>query len=144
MNQNPLSAYKETRIKTAGPGQLIVMLYEEAVKQCDRAVEYMSPELSKKPASIEKINAALGKVRDIVTELMASLDFESGGQIAKDLFSLYVYFNKELTEANMAKDPARVRAVRTMLEELRGAWAIAASQTQGSGTERGSGVNIAG
>lgn len=144
MNHNPLSAYKETRVKTAGPGQLVVMLYEEAVKQCDRALDLLSPELSKKPSNIEKINAALGKVRDIVTELMASLDFEAGGDIAKDLFSLYVYFNKELMEANMSKDSGRVKAVRVMLDDLRGAWAVAATQAQGTGSERGSGVNIAG
>ncbi len=144
MNHNPLAAYKETRVKTAGPGQLVVMLYEEAVKQCDRAADYLSPESRKKPANIEKANAAMGKVRDIVTELMASLDFEQGGEIAKDLFSLYVYFNRELMEANLAKDADRVRSVRGLMDELRSAWAVAATQAQGNGGERGSGVNIAG
>jgi len=112
MTQNPLAAYKETRIRTAGPGQLVVMLYEEAVKQCDRAVDFLDTDLKKKPANIEKVNQAICKVQDIVTELMASLDFEAGGDIARDLFSLYVYFNRELTEANIAKDVGRVRAIR--------------------------------
>jgi flagellar protein FliS len=38
MNSKPLAAYREIRVKTASPGQLVVMLYDEAVKQCDRAL----------------------------------------------------------------------------------------------------------
>jgi len=144
MTQNPLAAYKETRIRTAGPGQLVVMLYEEAVKQCDRAVDFLDTDLKKKPANIEKVNQALGKVQDIITELMASLDFDAGGDIARDLFSLYVYFNRELTEANIAKDSGRVKVVRTMLADLSSAWAVAATKATGPGEERRSGVNIAG
>lgn len=144
MNHNPLAAYRETRVKTASPGQLVVMLYEEAVKQCDRAVELLADGIKSKPANIEKANAAISKAQDIVTELMASLDFELGGDIAKNLFSLYVYFNRELMEANIAKAPERIKAVRGMLEELRSAWSVAATQAQGSGSERAQGVNIAG
>ncbi|MBN1520409.1 MAG: flagellar export chaperone FliS [Spirochaetales bacterium] len=140
MNQNPLAAYRETRVKTASPGQLVVMLYEEAVKQCDRAVELLSK--GPKPADIERCGTIILHVQDIITELMASLDFEAGGQLAHDLFSLYVYFNRELMEANIAKDASRVRSIRDLLDELRGAWAVAATQAQGS--ERVQGVNIAG
>jgi flagellar protein FliS len=38
---NALSAYRETRIRTASQGQLIIMLYDEAVKQLDSALELM-------------------------------------------------------------------------------------------------------
>jgi flagellar protein FliS len=144
MTQNPLAAYRETRVRTAGPGQLVVMLYEEAVKQCDRAVEYLAADVKKKPANIEKINQAICKVQDIVTELMASLDFDAGGDIARDLFALYVYFNRELSEANIAKDAGKVASVRGMLAELSSAWAVAATKATGAGDERRSGVNIAG
>jgi len=144
MTQNPLAAYRETRVRTAGPGQLVVMLYEEAVKQCDRAIDYLDTDLKKKPANIEKVNKAICKVQDIITELMASLDFDAGGDIARDLFSLYVYFNRELSESNIVKDIARVKTVRSMLSELAGAWVVAATKAQGSGDEHRSGVNIAG
>jgi len=144
MTQNPLAAYRETRVRTASPGQLVVMLYEEAVKQCDRAMEYMQADMGKSPFCIEKANAAMCKVQDILTELMASLDFESGGDIARDLFALYVFFNRELMEANMDKDAPRVRKVRAMLDDLRTAWVQAASKAQTSGREAGAGVNIAG
>lgn len=144
MTQNPLAAYKETRVRTAGPGQLIVMLYEEAIKQCDRAIDFLDTDLKKKPANIEKVNMAICKVQDIVTELMASLDFEAGGDIARDLFSLYVYFNRELSEANIAKDPLRIKTVRIMLADLASAWVVAATKAKGSGDANRPGVNIAG
>jgi flagellar protein FliS len=143
MNANPLTAYRETRVKTASPGQLIVMLYDEAIKQSDTAMALLGPESKPRPEDIERINASLGKVQDVITELMASLDFDAGGEIAKDLFALYVWFGREILEANIHKDGGRVKAVRAMLADLREAWAEAASKTQG-GSSTAVGVNIAG
>jgi flagellar protein FliS len=143
MNANPLAAYRETRVKTASPGQLVVMLYDEALKQCDIAIELSGEGQKPRPDRIERINAALGKAQDVVTELMASLDFEAGGEIAQNLFALYVWFGRELLEANIAKDNARIKSVRGMLSELRGAWAEAAQKSQG-GSGSSVGVNIAG
>jgi flagellar protein FliS len=143
MNANPLAAYRETRVKTASPGQLVVMLYDEAMKQCDRAIELIGEDSRPRPDCIERANAALGKAQDIVTELMASLDFDAGGEIAQNLFALYVWFARELLEANIRKEVARVKAVRAMLGELRGAWAEAATKAQ-NGSASPIGVNIAG
>ncbi len=143
MNANPLTAYRETRVKTASPGQLVVMLYDEAIKQCDKAVDFLGQDSKPRPQDIEGINKALGKVQDVITELMASLDFDAGGDIAQNLFAIYVWFGREILEANIQKDAVRVKAVRTMLADLRGAWAEAASKSQG-GTSPTVGVNIAG
>lgn len=143
MNANPLAAYRETRVKTASPGQLVVMLYDEALKQCDIAIELSGDSEKPRPNNIERINAALGKAQDIVTELMASLDFDAGGEIAQNLFSLYVWFGRELLEANITKDTVRVKSVRSMLAELRVAWAEVALTAQG-GSGSAVGVNIAG
>ena len=143
MKSNPLAAYREVRVKTASPAQIVVMLYDEAVRQCDRALDLMTGNEAKNPRNIEKINAALGKTQDIVTELMAGLDFEAGGDIAQDLFALYVWFNRELMESNVEKDGKRVRIVRDQLDSLRGAWAEAATKAQGGGQSQ-MGVNIAG
>ncbi|HRS66144.1 MAG TPA: flagellar protein FliS, partial [Spirochaetia bacterium] len=84
------------------------------------------------------------KTQDIITELMASLDFEAGGEIAHNLFSLYVYFNHELMEANIQKNASLLRPVKNMLEELYKAWVVAVEQTQGTAGESKVGVNIAG
>ncbi|MEI6386202.1 MAG: flagellar export chaperone FliS [Spirochaetota bacterium] len=143
MNRKPLAAYREIRVKTASPGQLVVMLYDEAVKQCDRALEFLEHDLKKHPEYIEKVNVALSKTQDIVTELMASLDFDAGGEIAQNLFALYVWFNKEIMEANLVKDRKRIHIVRNQLDGLRSAWTEAASRVQ-TGSQTSVGVNIAG
>lgn len=144
---NALSAYRETRVRTASQGQLIIMLYDEAVKQLDHSIELLTLNQRGKPdpSRIEPINKALVKAQEIITELMVSLDFEQGGDIAKNLFSLYTWFNRELLEANLAKDVERIKAVRTMMNELRGAWQEVVAKT--AAEHRGnpsSGINIAG
>jgi len=144
--KNALSTYRETRIKTAGQGQLIIMLYDEAVRQLDRALELMQQNNSgkKDPGNIEKIGKAVVKTQEIVSELMVSLDFEEGGDIANNLFSLYTWFNRELMEANIKQDTRCVASVRNMLDGLRSAWQeIAASTAAETAKREVVGFNIA-
>lgn len=144
---NALSTYKETRIKTASQGQLIIMLYGEAVRQLDLALDLL--ELSgsgkKDPGRIEKISKAVVKTQEIIAELMVSLDFEQGGDIAKNLFSLYTWFNHELMEANINQDIKRISGVRILIEELRGAWQrIVVTNAAETANREVVGLNIAG
>jgi flagellar protein FliS len=144
---NALSAYRETRIKTASQGQLIIMLYDEAVRQLDRGLDLLQANVSGKrdPGKIEAIGKTIVKTQEIITELMVSLDFEQGGDIAKNLFSLYTWFNKELVEANITWDIKRILTVRNMFNELRSAWAEIVAKTAAEGIGQPSaGVNIAG
>ena len=122
--RNALSTYKETRIKTASQGQLIIMLYNEAVRQLDQALDLMDLNNSGKrdPGRIEKIGISVVKTQEIISELMVSLDFEQGGDIAKNLFSLYTWFNRELMEASISQDTKRISAVRDHIDGLRNAW----------------------
>jgi len=134
---NPLKAYKETNIRTASQGKLIVMLYEEAIRQLDLAIQ----ELENKTRKLDIVHNAIVKAQDIVTELMVSLDFEKGGEIAKNLLGLYLFFNRQLMEANVRKDSTMLRDVRRLLQELKDAWAqIAHVQVE----EPKPGINIAG
>ena len=142
---NALSAYKETRIRTASQGQLIIMLYDEAIKQLDKGLELLSLNKSGKndPSRIEIIGKAIIKARDIITELMVSLDFEQGGEIAQNLFALYTWFNKELLEAHMSMDMARIGVVKAQMDDLRSAWVDISAKTNAEGRVV-EGVNIAG
>lgn len=144
---NALSAYRETRIKTASQGQLIVMLYDKAVQHLDRGIDLlkMNSTGKKDPGRIEEINKSILKTQEIITELMVSLDFEQGGGIAKNLFSLYTWFNQELLESNIAQDIRRITVVRNMVSELRSAWTtiVAKASTGGLG-QPSEGINIAG
>lgn len=144
---NVVSAYRETRIKTASQGQLIIMLYDEAARQLDRGLDLLQANVSGKrdPGKIEAIGKTIVKTQEIITELMVSLDFEQGGDIAKNLFSLYTWFNKELLEANITWDIKRILTVRNMFNELRSAWAdIVAKTVAGDMGQPSPGVNIAG
>jgi flagellar protein FliS len=143
---NALSAYRETRIKTASQGQLIIMLYDKAVQYLDQGIELleMNSKGKKNPGNIEKINKLILKTQEIITELTVSLDFDQGGEIARNLFSLYTWFNQQLLEANIKQDPYRVKVVRNLLSELREAWnEIAAKIPETAGKAVG-GINIAG
>jgi flagellar protein FliS len=77
---------------------------------------------------------------------MVSLDFDQGGDVAKNLFSLYSWFNQELLEANVQQDLRRITIVRNMVNELRGAWSQIAAKTPAEAMNNRPvvGVNIAG
>ena len=142
-----VSTYKETRVKTASQGQLVIMLYDEAVKSLDRGLELLDLNTGgkKNPGNIEKISKSVLKAQEIITELTVSLDFEQGGEIAKNLFSLYTWFNKELLEANISQDIRRITAVRNQLNELRSAWTeVAVKNSPETAGKAVTGLNIAG
>ena len=123
------------------------MLYDEAVKCLDRALDLMEKNHrgKKDPGKIEHINSSILKVQEIITELSVSLDFEQGGEIARNLFSLYTWFNQELLEGNIKQDVERIRSVRNLMDELRGAWhEIAARNTPDNAGKIAGGINIAG
>jgi len=116
---NPLRAYKQTNVKTASGGKLIVMLYDECIKQLKNACR----ELDEEHPKLDLVHNAIIKAQDIIAELMVSLDFEKGGDIAQNLFHLYMYFNQRLIDANLSKDNSNLKEVCSHMLELREAWA---------------------
>jgi len=144
--QNAVSTYKETKIKTAGQGQLIIMLYNTAVRQLDEALFLLQANDTgkKDPGKIEKVGKAVVKTQEIISELMVSLDFDQGGEIAANLFSLYTWFNRELMEANITQDAKRISIVRNHIENLRNAWQeVVSSNAFETASTEVLGVNIA-
>jgi len=138
---NPLRSYKETQIKTATPGKLILMMYDGAIKNLNQALQDMDDEHRR----YDSISNSLIKAQDIIAELMISLDFERGGEIAKNLFGLYVFMNRRLLDGNIKKEKAPLEEVKTLLIELRAAWAEVADKAGVSaGSNQRRGVNIAG
>ena len=113
---NYQNAYKKASVNTLDQNKLIIMLYDGAIKNANFAVQYMES------GDIEKVNDSLIKTKNIVTELLATLNMEQGGEIAKNLKSLYSYMFSLLIEANMEKKSEPVLTVIDLLKELRGAW----------------------
>ena len=144
---NAISTYRETKVKTASQGQLVIMLYEEAVRCLDRALQLLvlNDEGKKNPRTIESISKSILKTQEIITELAVSLNFDEGGEIATNLFALYTWFNKELLEANINQDVRKVTIIRNQINELRSAWVeIAGKNTSDSTDKSAPGLNIAG
>ncbi len=113
---NYQNAYKKASVNTLDQTKLIIMLYDGAIKNASFAVEHM------KSGQIEKVHDCLIKTKNIVTELMATLNMDKGGDIAKNLQSLYSYMFSQLIEANMNKKTEPVVIVIDLLKELRAAW----------------------
>lgn len=136
---NPVSAYKETAVRTASGGKIVVMLHDEAIKQLDSAIALLEVDTKE----LDRVSNAILKAQDIITELMVSLDFDKGGEIAPKLFGLYRFFNDQLMEANIQKEASPLQSVRNFLEELRDSWVQILGKTQVQGSTV-TGVNIAG
>jgi flagellar secretion chaperone FliS len=114
--KNPYDQYKQTEINTANQGKLIVILYDGAIKFLNIALENMNPK------TYDIANNNIIKAQDIVTELLVSLNLKDGGEIAQNLFNLYMYFKKRLLEANIQKSPEIVDEIIKMMKELRESW----------------------
>ena len=140
-SHDPVNTYKEIQIKTANQIRLIVMLYDGAIRHVNLAIDAFGDGHRRYDA----INKHLIAAQDILSELMASLDFDKGGVLAKNLFSLYSFMNRRLLDGNLQKDPAPLAEVKKMLGDLREAWdEISTRKGLEENATPVSGVNIAG
>jgi flagellar protein FliS len=114
-----LGAYKKTSVKTASKEQILLMLYQAAIKSCKKAIEAI--ETNEVAAKGEHI----GKLQDIVIELTNSLDFEVGGDVARELASLYDYVLYSTTQANIKIDKEPLEGCLSVLITLYDGWAQA-------------------
>jgi flagellar protein FliS len=138
---DPVQTYKEIQIKTANQIRLIVMLYDGAIRHVNHALDASADG----HRSYDVVNTHLVAAQDILSELMASLDFERGGTLAKNLFSLYTFMSRQLLDGNLRKDPAPLAVVKRLLTELREAWdEISSKKGLEEKAAPASGVNIAG
>ena len=114
-----LGAYKKTSVQTASKEQILLMLYQAAIKNCKKAIEAIEAK------EVEKKGEFIGKFQDIVIELNNSLDHEVGGEVSKELESLYDYMLYSSTQANIKIDKEPLEAVLGVLNTLYDGWASA-------------------
>ncbi len=114
--------YKQTSVKTANRGQLLIMLYEGAIQNVKKA----SAAIENKDLRAKGI--AIGKVHDIINELANTLDFEIGGPIARDLERLYHFMTEQLLKANLENSKEKLQTVGKLLETLLTGWKDAVAQ----------------
>lgn len=124
MNTSAYKSYKESSVETTDQGKLILIVYDFAIRNCKSAKEKLSQ------GNVQARTKTLHRAQQAITELMVSLNFSKGGDIAKKLYSLYSYMNKRLIDANMKKDSVPIDEVIKYLTELREAWVIAIQNTR--------------
>ncbi|MCQ2575128.1 MAG: flagellar export chaperone FliS [Treponema sp.] len=127
--QNAYTAYQRTNVSTASQGRLVVLLYEGAIKQMSTALTYIGENEKILPSNREKFGICIQKAQSIITELQVSLDMEKGGEIARNLMSLYVYFNEVLVDVNITHSREKLRSVIKMMDDLAGSWRQIANST---------------
>ena len=127
--QNAYSAYQKNNVTTASQGRLVVLLYEGAVKNLTGAVNLFESDGSLKASNIEGFGKFLQKAQAIITELQVSLDMEKGGDIAKNLMALYIFFNEQLLDASIKRDKEKINSVIKMLNDLLESWRTVANST---------------
>lgn len=116
---NQMNHYRENQILNATPEQILIMLYDGAIRFCREA--QMAMEVGDLSKQADKISRAMA----IVTEFSNTLNREVGGDIAENLDALYAFMNRELVRANLEKDPSPVKTVEVLLSDLRETWAEA-------------------
>ena len=121
---NPYGAkqYKQMAVKTAGRGQILIMLYEAAIQNVKKAVAAMEQK------NIPAKGMAIGKAHEIINELMNTLNFEVGGNIARDLERLYSFMAEQLVKGNAQNSKEALQTVQKLLETLLEGWRVAVEQ----------------
>jgi flagellar protein FliS len=117
-----LGAYKKTSVQTASKEQILLMLYQAAIKNCKKAMEAIDEK------NVAKKGEYIGKMQDIVVELSNSLDFEIGGEVAKELASLYDYILYASTQANIKIEKSHLEGCLKVLNTLYEGWTEAVKQ----------------
>ncbi|MBQ9234170.1 MAG: flagellar export chaperone FliS [Lachnospiraceae bacterium] len=123
MAYNAAKAYGNNKVNTASQAELTLMLYDGAVKFCNRAKEAL--EIN----DYETVNTNIQKCRNIVVELLSTLNHKY--PVAKDFETLYNYIFALLTEANMKKDMESLEKALAELRDIRDIWKEIMSKSKG-------------
>lgn len=128
---NPLSKYKKTSVLSASREQILLMLYEGAIRFTKLAIQ--ATEQNKIADRGQNIIRAF----DIVLELNATLDHKVGGELAGQLERLYMFMLDKYTQANIKGDPEPLRANLKVLENLYDGWKQAIDKIKKDNEQRG-------
>lgn len=112
--QNPYAQYNNSKILTASPAELTLMLYEGAIKFCNIAI------MGIEQKDIEKAHINIMKTQRIIEEFRNTLDHKY--PVWEDFDRVYVYILQRLFEANVKKDKEILEEVNTHLRSMRDTW----------------------
>jgi len=111
-----LRAYQRNQLTTTDSGTVLLMLYQGAIDSVQRARQSMEQgDMAEKGKHILRAN-------DIVSQFMASLDYDIGGELAQNLEGLYRYMLDQMLLANVKNDPKPLEVVANLLITLKQGW----------------------
>ncbi len=117
---NKLNAYRVNAVSTASAENLVVMLYDGAMRFLGTAIRAFEKD---DPLDFNlTVHTNITKTQAIIRELNRSLDVEKAGELGESLASLYDYFDTRLQEANISKDKSILQEILERIGELRDAW----------------------
>lgn len=128
--QNP---YFKSKVMTADRGQLLLMLYDGAIRFNDQAMA-----LLKESQKVQAL-APMGKTLAIVQELQNMLDNSRAPELCDNLERLYVFLQDQIISAQLRGETKALESVGGILKELRSGWAEAVKKASKSGELRRAG-----
>lgn len=128
---NPYTKYKQTSVLSASREQILLMLYEAAIKFTKLAIQ------AAEQKKIADRGQNILRAYDIVMELNATLDHKVGGELAQQLESLYIFMMDQYTKANISGDPEPLRSNVKVLENLYDGWKQAMDQIKRTNEQKG-------
>lgn len=108
------SQYNNSKILTASPAELTLMLYDGAIKFCNIAI------MAIEKNDVMKAHTYIVKTENIIEEFQATLNHKY--PVAKDFDNVYKYIYNRLIEANVKKDRDILEEVLVHLRTLRDTW----------------------
>ncbi|MCK6572156.1 flagellar export chaperone FliS [Myxococcota bacterium] len=115
-SQSSLQRYRAVKIQTASPAQIMLMLYDGAIRFTQIA------KMKIEERDLAGKGTYIGKVQAIISELMSSLDFSIAPELCTQLQQLYMYMMEQLTEANIRLKTEPLDVVVSLLTTLREGW----------------------
>ncbi len=128
--QNP---YFKSKVMTADRGQLLLMLYDGAIRFNEQALQLLQEE--KKVQAL----APMGKSLAIIQELQNMLDNTKAPELCDNLERLYVFLQDQIMSAQLNGGKKNLETVGGILKELRSGWAEAIDKVSKSGELRRAG-----
>ncbi len=111
------AAYRQVESETRSPLELVVMLYDGALRFVAEARDALDR------GDVVTRTRAVSRALAIVTELQNRLRLDEGGDVAKELDRLYTYLASRLVDSNVKRDRAALDEVHRLLSTVRDGWA---------------------
>lgn len=120
-------AYQQNKYMSASPHRLITMLYEGAIRFANQAISCIESN------DVQGKYNAIQRFQDIIYELMSSLNFKEGREIATNLNSLYTYAIDLSNQSSLHMTTEPLREAITIINELKSAWEQIGKEVQING-----------